>query len=266
MSPRGKNEPDAVRPRLLSYQTAVLQDIGRREEQQDSFVIVNARDLVSVKKKGLLAIVADGMGGMSGGSQASAAVTDRLVQVFEGMDRDNDLSIQLKEGVESADEEVYRILRGYGGSTVISCLIYQEKLWFACVGDSGLYLLRNGQLSRLNRPQNSFTLDCMSAVQNGSMDREAYLSGNNPAALTHFVGMGEIDDIDHNYRPLQLFDGDVLLLCSDGVDGVVSQQLIKECLSSGSAREMCARLGDSVVRADRLHQDNYTAVVLRCLY
>lgn len=266
MSSQSKTGQEPVRPRLLSYQTAVLQDIGRREDQQDAFVIVNARDLVAVKNKGLLAIVADGMGGMSGGSQASAAVTDRLVHVFEQLDRDNDLSIQLREGVESADDAVFRLLGGYGGSTVISCLIYQEKLWFACVGDSGLYLLRNGQLSRLNRPQNSFTLDCMTAVQSGSMDREAYMSGNNKAALTHFVGMGEVDDIDHNYRPLRLMDGDVLLLCSDGVDGVVSKERITECLSTGSAREMCSRLGDSVVKANNPHQDNYTAVVVRCLY
>lgn len=250
--------------RQLSYETAYLHCVGKRERQEDAYIYVNEADVSLMSSQGLLAVVADGMGGMYGGQEASAAAIQTMRTDFEKFDRTEDFAKQLLDSVHHANSAVYDLLRGRGGSTLIACILFQEKLYYAGVGDSFLYLLRNGQLVRLNREQNTEHRLYRKAIEQGRLD-PAIADGNaERAAVTQYLGMDALDDVDYFRRPLKLMKDDVLLLCSDGVAGMMDEETIVNCLNRGNAAASCAALDQAIVRADNLYQDNYTALVIWC--
>lgn len=251
-------------PPLLSYQVANLQQKGARPYQEDSFAFVNALDVTEIRENGLMAIVADGMGGMEAGKQVSEMAVSCMVSAFSQMQRTGDLAVQLRNAVIAADDALVQRFKGIGGTTLISCIIYDEKLYFASVGDSYLYLARGGNLYRLNREQNYRHQLYAEAIVAGSIDPTAADQDPDGHRLSAFLGMGGLSDLDYLRQPLPLRDGDILLLCSDGVGGVVTESQIIQNLSNNSAAEMCLHLDESVRRASRVHQDNYTALVIRC--
>ena len=249
---------------LLSYQVANLQQKGARPYQEDSFAFVNALDVTEIRENGLMAIVADGMGGMEAGKQVSEMAVSCMVSAFGQMQRNGDLAVQLRNAVVAADDALVQRFKGVGGTTLISCIIYDQKLYFASVGDSYLYLARGGNLYRLNREQNYRHQLYAEAIAAGSIDPTEADQDPDGHRLSAFLGMGGLPDLDYLRRPLPLRDGDILLLCSDGVGGVVTESQIIQNLSNNSAAEMCLNLDESVRRAARVHQDNYTALVIRC--
>lgn len=256
-------EVEPISP-LLSYQVANLQQKGARPYQEDSFAFVNALDVTEIRENGLMAIVADGMGGMEAGKQVSEMAVSCMVSAFSQMQRTGDLALQLRNAVIAADDALVQRFKGIGGTTLISCIIYDEKLYFASVGDSYLYLMRGGSLYRLNREQNYRHQLYTEAISAGSIDPTEADQDPDGHRLSAFLGMGGLSDLDYLRQPLPLRDGDILLLCSDGVGGVVTESQIIQNLSSSSAVEMCLNLDESVRRASRVHQDNYTALVIRC--
>ena len=258
-----KPEAEPISP-LLSYQVANLQQKGARPYQEDSFAFVNALDVTEIRENGLMAIVADGMGGMEAGQQVSEMAVSCMVSAFSQMQRTGDLALQLRNAVIAADDALVQRFKGIGGTTLISCIIYDEKLYFASVGDSYLYLMRGGSLYRLNREQNYRHQLYTEAISAGSIDPTEADQDPDGHRLSAFLGMGGLSDLDYLRQPLPLRDGDILLLCSDGVGGVVTESQIIQNLSNNSAAEMCLNLDESVRRAARVHQDNYTALVIRC--
>ena len=249
---------------LLSYQVANLQQKGARPYQEDSFAFVNALDVTEIRENGLMAIVADGMGGMEAGKQVSEMAVSCMVSAFGQMQRNGDLAVQLRNAVVAADDALVQRFKGVGGTTLISCIIYDQKLYFASVGGSYLYLARGGNLYRLNREQNYRHQLYAEAIAAGSIDPTEADQDPDGHRLSAFLGMGGLSDLDYLRQPLPLRDGDILLLCTDGVGGVVTESQIIQNLSNNSAAEMCLNLDESVRRASRVHQDNYTALVIRC--
>lgn len=256
--------PAAPRERLLTYQCAVMQSIGSRQQQEDACVLVNAEDVTRIGREGLLAAVADGMGGMQGGAQASSLGISVLTGDFPLLDRTQPLEPQLAGCIDHAGEEVYKLLLGAGGSTMIACILYEQKLHYAGVGDSYLYLLRRGELIRLNREQNVLHRRYLNLIRGGSMDPALAKRDRESQAVTQFLGIDRLEDVDWLRQALPLEDGDILLLCSDGVGSVLSCQEIQDCLCLKTANDACRALNAAVAGKRLPHQDNYTAVVIRC--
>lgn len=250
----------------LSYRGANLQGIGSRSEQQDAFAFVNLLDVTCIREQGLLAIVADGMGGMEGGAFASQTAVSCLMQGFQGMDRTESFYYQLCDSLQSADNAVYQKLRGTGGSTAVVCILFQEQLWYASVGDSFLFLRRGGELYRLNSEQNVLHERWQAAIRRGQLCADAAEKDRESQAVSCFLGMGGLGEIDGFIRPLDLQDGDILLLCSDGVAGVLSEEDLQFALSRSTPQEMCADLDRMIQSRQEPYQDNYTALMIQCMY
>lgn len=257
-----RSEKNPVK-RLLSYETSYLQCLGKRERQEDAFSFVNESDVTEIKRNGLFAVVADGMGGMHGGQEASNLAVNVLCEDFEQMDREENLAQQLVQSVQRACTMVHEQLEG-SGSTLIACILYRQRLFFASVGDSYLFLLRNGELVRLNREHNVKHNLFMESIRSGYADPSVADGNKENAALTQFLGMPVLDDIDYLRRPLSLKKGDVLLICSDGVAGVMDENTITKCMQIPNALAVCAALDQAVRQANLKYQDNYTALVIRC--
>jgi protein phosphatase len=260
-----QGNPQGTITRLLSYKLGNLQGIGSRQNQEDSFTTANAFDVVKAKEQGLFFAVCDGMGGMKDGKLASETAVSSLRNSFLGFDRSADLSMQLRDGIIKASDEVESLIGGDGGSTAVVGIILDEKLYFASVGDSYFYLFREGKLIRLNAEHNILHDRYLEEIERGNMHPEDAREGKEDAALTSFLGMVGIEQIDLTVRPIPLRDRDVLIACSDGVGGVVTEEEMINALSLSDPTQACADLERSVLAHANPHQDNYTAVVIDCI-
>lgn len=263
--PLGKTvAPSEEESESLVFMIADLQGIGRRENQEDTYAYMNTLDRDASGVNSLLAVVADGMGGLKGGKQASETAAKTIVQYYGGFDFADDISVQLEEAVFHANDQVINALKGAGGSTVVTVLICDDKLYFCSVGDSYLFLLRDRTLIRMNRSHNVACRTILDGVYVGKFDPQAGTKDSQKDALTHFLGQDGLDETDCLRRPFKLIAGDVILLCSDGVGGALTYPCIEKCLSHGFPKDMCAALEASVKAQNLLHQDNYTALVIQC--
>lgn len=244
------------------YRVGNLHHIGRREEQQDSFCLSDIGDEAATREKGLLAVVADGMGGLEGGAAISQRVTDTFLARYRGLavpDADGFLYDSVM-AAERAVEELMERSGVNGGSTVVAVLLRGGLLHFISVGDSRIYLLRGGQLRQLNH-EHTYGALLRERAALGEIDREEPYVNPRRDALTAYIGMGPLKRIDRSERPVPLRPGDKVLLCSDGVFNALGEDALRDALAGDAARA-AARLEEAVLAQGLSNQDNFTGVVL----
>ncbi len=241
-----------------------VHDVGRRSSQQASFGVSDMSDVLAVDTRGVLAVVADGMGGLSDGDRMSQIVVVNMLQGFDESDPQDPPSSVLMGLINRANEEVNKDLGsdkiGQCGSTVVAAIIRDRKMSWISVGDSHIYVWREGQLYKVNKDHN-YASQLDERAERGEISIEEAMSDPQRAALTSFIGMGELDAIDQNITPLDLKPGDRVLLMSDGVYGTVGDE--KLCVLLNNPFKQCLRLIDSEIRViNKSNQDNYTCVMI----
>lgn len=238
--------------------------IGARQNQQDSFAISDVTNQQLCRAKGMFAVVADGMGGLSNGAQISAMVTSSMMRRFENDPMVPEIPAELLQMVHQASEEVNGYLGeavGQSGSTVVAVWVSGMRLHFISVGDSRIYLVRGGTLTQLNR-EHTYASELDEQAARGKISWEEARSDPQRHALTSYIGMGELEQIDRSLHPLPLIAGDRVLLMTDGVFGTLSEQEILEAVS-GNAMEAARRIEEKVLEKRKPTQDNFTAVILQ---
>ena len=243
--------------------------IGARQEQEDAFGFAGFDARGQAGPEGVLAVVADGMGGLSEGRAASQGAVTAFLAAWAEQPPDLAVTERLLGAITAANQAVHHLARatageGEVGTTLVAAAIHQGHLFWISAGDSRLYLYRatDGSLTPCNEEHNlALQLWRETAAEGPTPD---WIAGHpQRAALISFLGLAKIPEIDRNLRPLSLEDGDRLLLCSDGVDGVLSRDELREGLAAASqtaAEELIARL-----RAlNRHYQDNATVAILAC--
>lgn len=250
----------------MSYNIGCVQGVGSRPYQEDSYGFVNAGDVTLIKQYGLFAVVADGIGGLRNGKEASTLALNVLRTDFMRYDRKVHLGMQLAQSIHRANDQVYQAYQQESGSTVVAAILYQEKLYFASVGDSTIWLVRKNEVIRLNEPQNLRFRLYLETIRNNSADPDEGRNDPQEHSLTEYVGSETIHAVDMNYRPLSLKNEDVIILCSDGIGDVLTDQEVLYCLAGGrNANQACAMMDSLISNKKRRGQDNYTAVMIRCL-
>lgn len=248
-----------VRP---TYRVGNLHHIGQRKEQQDSFCLSDIGDEEATQQKGLLAVVADGMGGLEGGAAISQRVTDTFLARYRKLnvpDADKFLCDSVMAS-EKAVEELMAASGVNGGSTVVAVLLRGGALHFISVGDSRIYLLRRGELLQLNR-EHTYGALLRERAALGEIDPEEPYINPRRDALTAYIGMGSLKRIDRSEQPIPLQPGDKVLLCSDGVFNALGGDALRDTLA-GDAVQAAARLEEAVLAQRLSNQDNFTGVVL----
>lgn len=249
----------------LHYNVSNLQGQGSRSCQEDSFTVVNALDEEKYTKFGLMFTVCDGMGGMKNGKLASDTAVSALRDSFFDMDLRENIPEKLKEALICASKKIEDKLDGDGGSTAIICVIIHEMLYFASVGDSFLYLYRNGELCRINS-EHTLCMDLyLENIRNNCTEVESCRNDSEASALTSYLGLPELPRIDYNLRPLRLRKGDVILSCSDGIGGVLDENEISDALSWIDTVDMCDEIEKYINKHAKPNQDNFTCVIVRCI-
>lgn len=248
-----------VRPGI---EVAGLSDVGcQRENNEDSYLYWEPTDDDEFKRKGRLAIIADGMGGHQGGLEASQLAVETVREVYDAGFRD-DPQAMLLEGFAAAHARILeyadRHTTFYGmGTTCTAVVVRGRQMYFAHVGDSRLYRMRDGRIERLTRDHSYVGR----LVESGLVRAEDAEKHPQRHILTAALGAGLELQVDSAEPGLQVQVGDEILLCTDGLWGVVTEEELENALRNGPPAASCAFLV-KLARA-RGGPDNITLQVLR---
>lgn len=236
-----------------------LHQQGARSSQQDCFS-VSPEDIIS--SHGLLAVVADGMGGLSDGDKVSQAAVSAMVNGFFLVQGEPDQVLLTL--LEQANHQVNRLLGpegcGRSGSTLVAGLARDGFFHFLSVGDSRVCLYRDGALYQLNR-EHIFRRELELRAVNREEALSAAAAHPKAAGLTSYLGMGQLKYVDMPAQPTAIRPGDKFILMSDGVYNALTQEELAACLEGGP-EEAALALDGAIREKNYSNQDNYTAVIL----
>jgi len=252
-------EQQGVMPSHSQVECASLSDVGCiREQNEDSvgyWVSPEQQD-----GKGVLAVVADGMGGYEGGQEASRLAVETVCQSYSAAESDPQAA--LLAALQLAHDRIQEYARQHPellgmGTTCTAVSVTSGNLYFAHVGDSRLYLVRGSVISRLTRDHSYVNR----LVENGLIRPEDAESHPQRHILIAALVVGTELVPDCPERPWTLQKDDTLVLCSDGLWGSVSDKEIQKAASSTSPDGACRKLVD--LAKERGGPDNITIQILR---
>ena len=252
---------DCIKPKP-GLEAASLTDIGRqRGNNEDSYLYWEPDSDKEFAQKGRLAVIADGMGGYEGGQEASRLAVETVRFAYDG-DFNGDPQKALVTGLRSAHDTIQRYAFQHPeftgmGTTCTAVAIVGRRLYFAHIGDSRLYLLRPGDRWRLTRDHSYVGR----LVENGILRSEDAEAHPQRHILTAALGCGleVIPDVPEHAVALE--EGDVLVLCTDGLWSVVGEAELAEIALSQAPADACAKLVNAAL--ERGGPDNVTVIVLR---
>lgn len=250
-----------IRP---GVELASLTDVGCvRENNEDSYGYWEPSEDAVLQRLGRLAVVADGMGGCEGGQVASKIAVDTVHESYF-LPGDLDPQARLLQAFHQAHARVQQraveqpALRGMG-TTLTAFALVDRKLFYAHVGDSRLYLLRARTLRALTSDHSLVAR----LIANGLVRAEDADSHPQRHVLTAAVGVSDGIRPDVPESPVALEPGDVLLLCTDGLWGQMTEAEIVRIASSRTPDDACRDLVQLAKKNGA--PDNITLQILRVL-
>ena len=242
--------------------------IGARQCQQDALYVPKERQDNELRAKGYLCVLCDGMGGMQGGEIASSLCVSKLASDFYSVDEELPVNDFLRNEMIALDEAVAD-LRGADGKplhagTTLSCAVIKDGLLhWASVGDSRIYIIRGVEMVQATRDHNYY-LELNQCVRDGRLSQAEADQHPQRECLISFVGMGGIKLMDINRRPFVLREGDIVVLCSDGLYRTLSDnEIFSYVKSDGDDAELLAHiLITAAFDKHAAYQDNMSVVIL----
>lgn len=242
--------------------------VGNRNYQQDALYVTPSRILAANKKTRVLAVVCDGMGGMADGGKASRTAIQMMVQGFQNVEKSPDLDIPafFRQGICAIDRVIYDFPKENGrgsGTTMVACIVEDGRLYWASVGDSRIYVIRNHQMQQVTRDHN-YWLRLQEQVAAGQMTMEEAMTHRHREALISYLGMGNVSLMDINTAPLELQYGDMVMLCSDGITKTLPDTQIKKIILADEVKpeQKAEALVEAATHANSHSQDNTSVVLL----
>ncbi len=234
---------------------AGLSDVGReRSHNEDRFILLPEFNVF---------VVADGMGGHQSGEVASRMAASTIASYFRTDERGRPAGERLRSAVADANAKIFaraddsRAHRGMGTTVVAAAYSPTDALFYvAHAGDSRCYRVRGTEIRQLTR-DHSLLADALLERPELSESDLSYLPRN---VITRALGIAPTVELDLAAVPVEL--GDVFLLCSDGLHGLVSDDEICAIICETEAlTDACAKL---VAEANKNGgRDNITAVLVR---
>lgn len=258
------------------YEHACCATQGARDYQEDmaAFLVVStspaegSEDALS-PPPALVAVLADGMGGHAAGDVASRTVCEQFLAAYDACAAGTLVTDRLVSALDTSNEalaamvEKDPLLSGMG-STLVGAVFGPQGVEWVSVGDSPLYLYRRGEIAPLNE-DHSLAPELDRLAENGLMTRRAALSDPRRHMLRSAVTGEEITMVDLSQQPTQLYEGDYVILASDGLQTLEPDEIAR--VIQAYAAEGPAVVAEALIRAVELmrqpHQDNATVVAVR---
>jgi protein phosphatase len=252
-------------------------DVGQvREHNEDNFLVADltrrSRGLMEASRSAAIGphgdvfAVCDGMGGAAAGEIASQLAVDIIYEhMVEGLEKTpassrDDLARRLVHSVEAAGLRIFqeakldRTRRGMGTTVTASALV-DDHVFFAQVGDSRGYILRGGVLTQVTRDQ-SLVNQLIEAGQLTEEEAETFEHNN---IILQALGTADTVQVDLTY--VELRRGDMMLLCSDGLSGMVRFDEIRDIMrGSQEPLDICKALTERANQAGG--HDNITVIIV----
>ncbi len=244
-----------------SVQFAGKTDVGmRRLNNQDYFVPAPASDEAEWQSRGHIFIVADGMGGQAVGELASKLAATTIVHSYRKL-KSLDLASALEEAFREGNEVVHRKAKANPefegmGTTATALVLHEQGAFVGHVGDSRAYRIRNGVIEQLSC-DHSLAWELARAKQISDEQAGAIVPKN---VITRSLGPEEKVLVDIE-GPYEVREGDIFVLCSDGLSGQVQPEEIAVIASTLPPDEAAERLVD--LANLRGGSDNITVLIVR---
>jgi protein phosphatase len=242
-------------------EVGMLSDTGNvRTRNEDSIVVFQPRS-DDLKLKGILAIVADGMGGHSSGNVASRMAADLIGSEFYGNAKDSPLDA-LKNAFNAVNKQIYErsmadpALNGMG-TTATALLLKDGRAYFAHVGDSRLYRLHRQELKQITEDQ---TL-VRALLKQGAITEAQAESFPEKNIITSALGSKPVLLEMEIRKGFEFIRGDQFLLCSDGLHDLVTTEEMKVIMTGHPPQEACDRLIG--MAKERGAHDNTSLIIIK---
>ncbi len=246
----------------LRLEVAELTDVGRRRDSnEDNMTRLVPKDPKVLERKGAIFVVADGMGGHAAGEVASEIAVEAIRETYYEAESD-DVAEVLVQAIKQANQVIYdrateQAGRAGMGTTCVTVVVRGSLAYIANVGDSRVYLIREGQIRQLTH-DHSWVAE---QVRAGMLTDEQARTHAHRNVITRALGTQPEVEADLFAEVLQ--DGDLLLLCSDGLSGPVPDEELNRIISSSSPQEAVRGL---IAQANEQGgPDNITAVLIHIL-
>jgi PPM family protein phosphatase len=248
---------------MLEIEFVERTDVGRvRDHNEDYLGHVSAATPVEARTHGWMFALADGVGGHEKGEVASRTAIERIVEGFRSAKGGEPHTTLLPRLVQQANVRVFEAAVAGGttsagmATTLVACALRYDRVVVAHVGDSRCYLIRNGRAAQITRDHTvsseQVRLGLVTAQEAGESETRHILSRSLGTEL-----VANVETNDH-----QVFAGDILLLCSDGLHGsVVASEMAAVCshgMDLHAAAEKLVALAN-----DRGGDDNISVQLIR---
>ncbi|CAI6065314.1 hypothetical protein PAECIP112173_01956 [Paenibacillus sp. JJ-100] len=232
------------------------QTIGARSEQDDYFAC-------AVESYGVLAVLADGISGLSGGKVASTTAVETFIQEFEALERFPDPEEFWDASSHAANQAILRKLLGVpGGTTLVSAMIKGRNLYWGAVGDSILAVFRKGELLSINH-KHTLETQLEEQYMSGEISEQEALDNPQRKRLVNYLGYEHFKQMEIADEPFALQPADKIVLCSDGVYNSLTEMELETILAKDiSPFDAAQAIIDLIEEKQLVHQDNATIIIL----
>ncbi|MBL9113869.1 MAG: serine/threonine-protein phosphatase [Verrucomicrobiaceae bacterium] len=275
MAARSKSQPVALPSGITSFRSfvqerdfAARQHRGRRENQEDYYSFADATSPEEEPLSKLLLVVGDGLGAHTGGSVASYLAVGAFIKAFH----ENELSgsWRLRVALEAANETIGMMssrlpqVEQMMGTTLVGVIITPTTLQWISVGDSPLFLFREGKLIRLNADHSLAPMLDERVAKGEITPEEAAHHPDRHTLQSALLGV-PMTLVDTVMDPVPLNKGDIIIAASDGIFTLSNKQL--EDLLSFGKHTTADKIADAIIfsirRINYDRQDNITVGVVK---
>ena len=248
---------------MLDLEFVGRTDVGRvRDHNEDYLGYAAPASPAQARTHGWMFVLADGVGGHEKGEVASKTAVETMVVGFHGAKDGEPHSAVLQRLVQQANTSIFEAAVAGGRSsagmatTIVACALRYDRAAVAHVGDSRCYLIRNGKAAQITRDHTV----AGEQVRLGIVTAQEAAAGGNSHILSRSLGTELIANVDTNDH--QVFPGDVLVLCSDGLHGLVDASEIAAICGAGQDLHVAAEKLVALAN-DRGGGDNISVQLIR---
>ncbi len=246
----------------MGVEISAATDLGlKRAQNEDSHGTWMPSTAEERRRRGTLVVVADGMGGSRAGEVASRLAVETVLRCYREGSGEDPLE-DLHHAVEAANQVVHRESAAHlemagMGTTCTAVVVREADAYIAHVGDSRAYLIQDGRIRQLTRDHSLVA----QLVREGQLTPDQAKVDPRRNVVTRSVGVGAYVEIDAEHEPGILRPGDTVLVCSDGLHGVVADEELKAAASVSDLAQGCR---DAIALANRRGgPDNITLILAR---